>query len=104
MTQKKFNSGLESIENAPKSGRQKSASCDEIVSKVKEIVKRYARFPVRDIARVVDISLSRVHFILKNILNVTRRNPVSILRKSISGRHRPVRVADGPMTARCRFT
>ena len=32
------------------------------------------------------------------------RFPVSILRKSISGRHRPVRVADGPMTARCRFT
>ena len=31
-------------------------------------------------------------------------NPVSILRKSISGRHRPVRVADGPMTDRCRFT
>ena len=30
--------------------------------------------------------------------------PVSIRRKSISGRHRPVRVADGPMTARCRFT
>ena len=30
--------------------------------------------------------------------------PVSILRNSISGRHRPVRVADGPMTARCRFT
>ena len=24
--------------------------------------------------------------------------PVSILRKSISGRHRPVNVADGPMT------
>ena len=31
-------------------------------------------------------------------------NPVSILRKSKSGRHRPVRVADGPMTVRCRFT
>ena len=31
-------------------------------------------------------------------------SPVSILRKSISGRHRPVRVADGPMTDRCRFT
>ena len=30
--------------------------------------------------------------------------PVSILRKSIPGRHRPVRVADGPMMARCRFT
>ena len=34
----------------------------------------------------------------------TSASPVSILRKSISGRHRPVRVADGPMTARCRFT
>ena len=33
-----------------------------------------------------------------------KEDPVSILRKSISGRHRPVRVADGPMTARCRFT
>ena len=32
------------------------------------------------------------------------RSPVSILRKSISGRHRLVRVADGLMTARCRFT
>ena len=31
-------------------------------------------------------------------------DPVSILRKSISDRHRPVRVADGPMMARCRFT
>ena len=29
---------------------------------------------------------------------VGRQYPVSILRKSISGRHRPVRVADGPMT------
>ena len=29
--------------------------------------------------------------------------PVSILYKSIAGRHRPVRVADGPMTARFRF-
>ena len=29
--------------------------------------------------------------------------PVSILCKSISGRHRPVRVADGPMMARCRL-
>ena len=29
--------------------------------------------------------------------------PVSILYKSIAGRYRPVRVADGPITARCRF-
>ena len=30
-------------------------------------------------------------------------NPVSILHKSIEGRYRPVRVADGPITARYRF-
>ena len=36
--------------------------------------------------------------------NSSSNSPVSILRKSILGRHRPVRVADGPMTARCRFT
>ena len=29
--------------------------------------------------------------------------PVSILHKSIAGRYQPVRVADGPITARCRF-
>ena len=29
--------------------------------------------------------------------------PVSILHKSIAGRYRPVRIADGPITARCRF-
>ena len=29
--------------------------------------------------------------------------PVSILHESIAGRYRPVRVADGPITARCTF-
>ena len=29
--------------------------------------------------------------------------PVGFLHKSIAGRYRPVRVADGPITARCRF-
>ena len=31
------------------------------------------------------------------------QSPVSILHKSIAGRYRPVRAADGPITARCRF-
>ena len=30
-------------------------------------------------------------------------SPVSVLHKSIAGRYRPVRVADGPITARYRF-
>ena len=42
----KFDSGWESIENAQKSRRPKSASCDEIVSKVKETVRdvRYTKY------------------------------------------------------------
>ena len=52
--------------------------------------------------------ISTLYHMLKHIMNNASDgsicHPVSILRKSISGRHRPVRVADGPMTARCRFT
>ena len=61
----KFESGVESIKNAPKSGRPKFASRKEIISKIKEIIEGDARFTVRDIARNVDISLSMVHLILK---------------------------------------
>ena len=62
---KKFQSGVESIKNAPKSGRPKSASRKEIISKIKEIIEGDARFTVCDIARKVGISLSTVHLILK---------------------------------------
>ena len=62
---KKFESGVESIKNAPKSGRPKSASRKEIVSKIKEIIEGDARFTVRDIVRKIGISLSTVHLILK---------------------------------------
>ena len=64
--------GVESIKNAPKSGRPKSASRKEIVSKIKEIIEGDARFTVRDIARKVGISLSTVHLILKKHLKVKK--------------------------------
>ena len=69
---KKFESGVESIKNAPKSGWPKSASRKEIVSKIKEIIEGDARFTVRDIARKVGISLSMVHLILKKHLKVRK--------------------------------
>ena len=50
-----------------------------------------------------DFSLHWAHISNGKFLMI-RLVPVNILRKSISGCHRPVRVADGPMTARCRFT
>ena len=67
---KKFESGVESIKNAPKSGRPKSASRKEIVSKI--IIEGDARCTVRDIARKVGISLSTVHLILKKHLKVRK--------------------------------
>ena len=69
---KKSESGVESIKNAPKSGRPKSASPKEIVSKIKEIIEGDARFTVRDIAWKVGISLSTVHLILKKHLKVRK--------------------------------
>ena len=70
--EKKFESGIESIKNAPKSGRPKSASRKEIVSKIKEIIEGDVRFTVRDISRKVGISLSTVHLILKKHLKVRK--------------------------------
>ena len=69
---KKFESGVESIKNALKSGRPKSASHKEIVSIIKEIIERDARFTVLDIAQKVGISLSTFHLILKRHLKVRK--------------------------------
>ena len=69
---KKFESCVESIKNIPKSGRPKSASRKEIVSKIKEIIKGDARLTILDIARKVGISLSTVHLILKKHLKVRK--------------------------------
>ena len=85
--EKKIDSVLES-KNAPKAGRPKSASCDEIVSKLKE-VERDARYTVCDIiARIAGFSHSRVYYIIKNILNV----------RKISARWVPLLLTDGQKT------
>ena len=68
----KFESGVEFIKNAPKSGRPKFASPKEIVSKIKEIIEEDTRFTARDIARKVGISLSTVQLILKKHLKVRK--------------------------------
>ena len=68
----KFESDVESIKNAPKSGRPKFASRKEIISKIMEIIGGDARFTVHDIGRKVGISLSTVHLILKKHLKVRK--------------------------------
>ena len=37
------------------------------------------------------------------VISLQKYNSVSMLHKYIAGRYRPVRVADGPIKARCRF-
>ena len=54
---KKFESGVESIINAPKSDRPKSASRKEIASKIKEIIEGDARYTVHDFAQKVGITI-----------------------------------------------
>ena len=68
----KFESGVVSIKNAPKSGRPKFASPKEIVLKIKKIIEGDARFTVCDIARKVSISLPTVQLILKKHLKVQK--------------------------------
>ena len=46
----KFESGVEYIKNAPKSGRSKFASRKKIFSKIKEIIEGDARFTACDSA------------------------------------------------------
>ncbi|XP_062582211.1 histone-lysine N-methyltransferase SETMAR-like [Saccostrea cucullata] len=68
----KFLTGTESVKDAAKSGRPVTVSGKRNVSKVKEIIESDGRYTVRDIAKAVGISLSRVHFILKRILKVRK--------------------------------
>ena len=68
----KFESGVESIKNAPKSGRPNYAAPKEIVSKIKEIIEGDARYTVCGIERKVGISLSKVQIILKKRFKVRK--------------------------------
>jgi histone-lysine N-methyltransferase SETMAR len=68
----KFESSVECNKNAPKSDMPKSAFCNEIVSKINDIIDGAGSFTVHDIARKVSISLSTVHFILKKHLKVKK--------------------------------
>ena len=67
-----FEFDVESIKNAPKSGRPKFASRKEIVSKIKGTIEGDARFKGRNIARKEGISLSTFHLILKKHLKVQK--------------------------------
>ena len=60
---------------------------------------------IKEILTLQFVSFFQLTFMFIFIWLMYERNkfPASIIYKSIAGRHRPVRVADGPITARYRF-
>ncbi|XP_053390950.1 protein GVQW3-like, partial [Mercenaria mercenaria] len=72
---KKFRSGCDSINDAPKSGRPCSATSNTMVNKVCDVVKSDARLTVHQIASRVDISAASVFRILKRaVYNMASRD------------------------------
>lgn len=69
---KEFRQGRTSLEDDPRSGRPKSSSTPEIVQKIHEAVLQDRRLKVSDIANRMDISTERVHFILRNELDMKK--------------------------------
>ena len=61
-------------------------------------------FILTELWHLLDISAVAGHGAALAALILNSIYPASILRKSTSGRHRPVSYPDGPMTARYRFT
>ena len=61
------------------------------------------RKPIRQTGIWTDIN-GEVNVVVTLSKMIFSSSPASILRKSTSGRHRPVSYPDGPMTARYRFT
>ena len=62
-----------------------------------------SKFEYRAVIRYLYLKGKTSKEIHGELADVYGSSPVSILYKSIAGRYRPVRVADGPITARYRF-
>lgn len=69
---KRFKSGIESVESAPRPGRPASAIVPQIIQKVQNILKKDARLTTRQIAKAVGISTGSAFKILKRDLKVRR--------------------------------
>ena len=65
---KKFREGLESVENKPGTGRKVSNNTKNAEVKIKKLLEIDARSTIRELAKVVGILLSKVHFILRKWL------------------------------------
>ena len=63
----------------------------------------YGKITGNWLAAHLPLYFTGARWLFTGITSLDMTYPVSILHKSIAGRYRPVRVADGPITARYRF-
>lgn len=68
----KFKRGGTSTKDASRSGRPKTATSEEIVRKVQEVVLSDRRLKVREIADASGISVGRTHYILQKVLGMRK--------------------------------
>ena len=69
----KFNSGIDSIQDASRSSRPRTAVTSKNISKVSEILNSDARYTSCAIARMTGISEASTRTILKKNLGLTRK-------------------------------
>lgn len=67
-----FKRGRISTEDDERSGRPKTATTEEIVTKVHNAVLNDRRLKVRDLADIANISVDRVHYILHDVLGMKK--------------------------------
>ena len=70
----KFQSGLQQFKDAARPGRPVTSTTNKNVDKIGEILKVDARHTVRNLAHMTNLSLARVHVILKKHLKVKKIN------------------------------
>ena len=68
----KFSSNQESIKDALYSGRPRTAVTKSNINRIKPIIEKNVRVTVRQLAKMTDLGLASVHFILKKIVMVTK--------------------------------
>ena len=70
---RKFNSGIDSVQDASRSGRPRTAVTPKNMSKVNKILDFGARYTSYEIARMTGISEASTRTILKKKLGLTRK-------------------------------
>jgi histone-lysine N-methyltransferase SETMAR len=87
-----FNQGRLSLVDEPRSGRPRSSTTDENIGKVDDMIRQDRRLKIRTIAAALDISKSRVHEIVHDLLGY-RKVCARWVPKQLTDVHKETRMA-----------